>query len=408
MKSGGSSLSGNICYAALHGFYWTDLCAIISFASVWLGYCGYSAAQIGYVLAAGSVTGFLLQAVLADLADRSRRWNAGVLLILLSVSIVLSSLLSLAVGRRGLLLSAALVISIACIDAGQSFVTSIMFMMEKKGIHVHFGVCRGIGSLMYALVSSLLGVLTDRISARSVPAASMILGALMTGTVFLILRKFTDSRPGDSEEIRKENTGKEERREEKRETGNYLSFFRETPGFFVLILGTVCMFLGHTIINNFLFQIVTNIGGNSRNMGTMAAFQGCLEVPIMALADKLISKFGSSKLLALSFISLTLKVLCTFAARSIPALYLTGLWQFIGYGLFVPCSVAYASRIAAPENRVKAQTCFAMCLTTGTILSSLIGGNLIDGVGVTRTLLIFGIVSAAGTVLGISHIDFSK
>ena len=59
----------NIEYAAVNGGYWMVYGVVCSFSSVFLLGKGYSNADIGIILAVGSVAAVFMQPLLADMAD---------------------------------------------------------------------------------------------------------------------------------------------------------------------------------------------------------------------------------------------------------------------------------------------------------------------------------------------------
>ena len=60
----------NIEYALIQGLYWIGFCGIVSYAAVYLQASGYSNTQLGRILAAGYILGFLFPQMLANLIDR--------------------------------------------------------------------------------------------------------------------------------------------------------------------------------------------------------------------------------------------------------------------------------------------------------------------------------------------------
>ena len=63
----------NLQYAGIHGTYWLYYGVICSFASVFLLDRGYSNTEIGIILAIGNIFAVILQPIMGDLADRSRK-----------------------------------------------------------------------------------------------------------------------------------------------------------------------------------------------------------------------------------------------------------------------------------------------------------------------------------------------
>ena len=69
-----------------------------------------------------------------------------------------------------------------------------------------------------------------------------------------------------------------------------LRFAGKYKKFIVFLLGFVFVYFAHTIINNFFIQLITNVGGNSSDMGNAVFLAAMLELPTMAYFTKLSKK----------------------------------------------------------------------------------------------------------------------
>ena len=65
----------NFEYACIHGTYWMVYGIVSSFASVFLLGRDYSNTEIGIILAVANILAVVIQPIVADLADRSRRFS---------------------------------------------------------------------------------------------------------------------------------------------------------------------------------------------------------------------------------------------------------------------------------------------------------------------------------------------
>ena len=81
----------NMEYALIQGLYWIGFCGIVSYAAVYLQARGYSNTQLGRILAAGYILGFLFPQILANLIDRYEKitvYRCQWLLLILQVALV--------------------------------------------------------------------------------------------------------------------------------------------------------------------------------------------------------------------------------------------------------------------------------------------------------------------------------
>ena len=63
----------NSGYGAIFGTYWIIYAVVSSFASVFMLAKGYTNSQIGMTLAAANILAVIMQPLIADLVDRSKR-----------------------------------------------------------------------------------------------------------------------------------------------------------------------------------------------------------------------------------------------------------------------------------------------------------------------------------------------
>ena len=83
----------NSQYSALQGAYWMSFGLIISFAAVFLHDRGYSNSELGIILALGNIAAFILQPIVADFADRSKKWSLPAIIAAITLGSILASLL---------------------------------------------------------------------------------------------------------------------------------------------------------------------------------------------------------------------------------------------------------------------------------------------------------------------------
>ena len=153
------------------------------------------------------------------------------------------------------------------------------------------------------------------------------------------------------------------------------------------------------LINNFFIQIMTNVGGNSKDMGNAIFLAAVLELPTMSLFLKIKNRISCRKLLMISASAFTIKHIITYFASSVAMIYSAQVIQIAGYALFIPASVYYVSRLIDKSDMVKGQALVTGAITVSGVFASLSGGILIDTLGVSSMLLIGALVSGIGTIL---------
>ena len=68
---------------------------------------------------------------------------------------------------------------------------------------------------------------------------------------------------------------------------SFIEFCKKYKKFMVFVLGIVAVFFTHTIINNFFIQVIKPIGGSESQMGTAVFLAAIVELPAMALFNKM-------------------------------------------------------------------------------------------------------------------------
>ena len=172
--------------AGLQAVYWMTYAPIASFAAVYLLSKAFSNQQIGWVLALGNVFAILLQPAMGMLIDRFARFSPKTVLCGLAL-LNLAMLGGLIFLEGGLLWMMALYVGIlALFFTMQPLVNALVFEYINAGHDVSFGMTRAMGSISFAVLSSLLGLWVTRFSTDILP----IVCAILFFILFLIVLSF--------------------------------------------------------------------------------------------------------------------------------------------------------------------------------------------------------------------------
>ncbi|WP_409229156.1 MFS transporter [Gudongella sp. SC589] len=381
----------NFTYAAVQGFYWMYFAVIISFASVFLLDRGYSNSQIGFILAFANILAVLIQPVLADIADRSKKLS------LISVVHVMGAALILGTGslyfmdQRSIVLTSVFVLTGALQISLQPLINSIAFHFSKAGSYINFGATRSVGSVAYAFISSILGVLVLAFGTKTIPLTGVIVIVLLLSALFLTDKLFKKELT-----VHIPDSSFDEPDEDAAIT--LFQFMKRNKIFVVLTLGIMLVFFQNAVINNFLIQILRNIGGDSSQMGRLFSFMALLEMPGLFFFSKLRKRFSSQAMLKLSSLAFIGKVFFTYLAPSVGFVYLAFLFQLISFPLFLSSAVHLADEVMEKGEAVKGQSLVTGMMTLSGVFASLLGGAVLDLGGPSQLLLISTVLAVIGTV----------
>lgn len=365
-------------YSCIQALYWMYFAAIMSFSGFFLLGGGFSNTQIGIIAAVAGILSALLQPVLAGYADRPNSPSLKKL-----IQIFYSIQLFLGIGlffSRSLLLTGLLYgISIALLQLLTPFINALGMESINQGQKLNFGLARGMGSVAYAIICYVLGIVTVKAGVLTIPASVTIFTVLSLGC--LIAFPFTKTARASSDSSRTQGQT------------NPLMFFRKYRRFSLVLIGCIFIYLSHVLLNNFNFQIAQGKGGGSSEMGTAAAIAAMCELPTLFLFGYIIKKVRCDILIRLAGIFFVLKSLGTLLAPGISMYYGVQVFQMLGWGLMTAASVYYVNAVMEPEDAIKGQAYFTMTYTLGSVIGSFLGGALIDFAGV-NSMLLFATVSA--------------
>ena len=169
----------------------------------------------------------------------------------------------------------------------------------------------------------------------------------------------------------------------------------------LILLGTICFFFAHNMINDFLIQIIRNLGGAETELGYATFLAAMLELPVMALIGLVLKKISAGKLLVISGAAFFVKTLILIFAMNMTAMYLSQSFQMLAYAVFVPASAYYVSETMETLDQVKGQAYVSSAITIGGVFSNLICGRILDVFGIKAMLTTGTAVCAVGVIIAL-------
>ncbi|NBH62220.1 MFS transporter [Anaerotruncus sp. 80] len=399
----------NFSYGCIHGTYWMIYGIVSSFASVFLLGRGYLNTEIGIILAVANVVAVVIQPLVADLADRSKKISTIGISQIMTIMMMVMTVGLFALQGKSVALSVVFVLLIAWHTAVQPLINSLSFKLSESGIHINFGIARSVGSLSYSLLCAVLGVLVARFGIEVLPISAEIVMAMMAISLLMTKRQYDKIKNCGKREAAEE-TAAENLTEmvEIAEDINLLEFIRRNKLFFIANIGVIGLYFSNSVMNNYLMQIVTEVGGNSADMGRILSLMAFLEIPTLVFFDKLRAKFTCQFMLKVAAIGFTIKILMCHIAASVSMILAAQVFQLIAFGLFLPAMVHFIDEIMSKGEAVKGQSVFTMMVTITTMLSSLAGGAILDISGAKMLTLVSLIITAAGAVIILATVDRIK
>lgn len=384
----------NIQYALLQGVHWMGFAVASSFAAVYLQYRGYSNSALGLILGIANIAGFALAPMLAQIVDRrGKNCLLRILWLMMAAQVCMLAVFRLTQGSSALL-SVCYCVYLTYYICANPMNTQLCFELERGICHINFGAARGAGSLAFAVFAVPLGSLSSRFSPAILPYMGLGVVALQITMLLILTLRFRNTEEGTA--VR---AGKRE------QSLSLPRFIGANRRFFIMLLGVALLFFCHNLGNNFLINIVRNVGGNEESMGGVNGFMALMEIPAMFLYDRLMRRVSCPSTIRIAAVAFALKGLCIALAPNLPALYGAQVLQSLSFALITPALVRYVDIYIDRKDSAKGQSVAAAMTSLGAIFASSLGGVMFDHMSVLATLLVGTGAAALGAAVCIA---FSK
>ena len=381
-----------VAFALTQATYWMSYSTAIGFAAVYLQSLGCTNTWVGLVLAAGCLAGTLLGALLSDRLDRGLATPSGLLPFLLLGQIIPAVYMLAVPAPSGVPVYLLYTLYIACAIGVNSPDMKVYADLCEGGAIIPFGICRAMGSVGCVIVSLGVGTSIQYISPRALPFIALVLAVFGWIVRFRIYRHPSIGLVGSR----------------KARGVSLPRFISANRRYCVLLLGLIMIFFAYCTTNNFRINIVREVGGDTAQMGVLAAYMVVTEVPVMLLYGKYSHKWDHVTLLRFSFICFILRITAFAVASSMWQLYITGTFQAASFALYAAAIVPYVTAVTDHRDAAKAQNLAFSVITAGSLLASLISGALLDLMSVHQVLWIVCGVCTAGALTAIFALDAKK
>ncbi len=406
----------NSGYGAVFGTYWIIYAVVSSFASVFMLAKGYTNSQIGVTLAVANVLAVIMQPLIADFVDRSKRLDVIGTTEIMTVCMMVFTIGMFTFKGGSLGLCVVFVLLIAFHTVLQPLFNSLAFRLEEAGVSINFGIARSVGSLAYSIFVAIFGTIVEHFGINVMPIASeiscllLIASLAFTGYYFNKGKKQAQQRNIEQETVeqRAETVVEAEESIEEEEEINLIQFIKRNKMFFIMNLGVLGIFFSNAVLNNYMAQICDGVGGSTEDMGRILGVMAFLEIPTMVFFKQLRRRFSCQFLLKIAAIGFTVKIAICWLANSVIMLYIGQLFQPVSFALFLPGMVYFSDEMMSRGEAVKGQALFTTMITITTIFATLFGGMILDASGSKMLTFVSTLLTAAGALVIIFAIDRVK
>lgn len=396
MQTNGTSWT--IKYALLNIAYFAAFCTIHAYAAVYLLAHGFSNTEVGVLLAIANILSSLAQPVIAGLIDKPGPvTNKN--FILASVSIILAgSLLLMLVQANKPVIFVVFALIYTVQLSYMPVMTALCFEYRKAGCNIFFGLARGLGSAGFAFTSVVVGGLVEKNGVFCLLTATVV---MMTISVVIILTFRKPSVDMINEAVTDNDTDISEKRNtgEKKAHNDLREFARIYPAFTLFLVSSVCFYFAHNMINDFMIQIVRELGGAEKELGYSNFLQAILELPVMALIGIVLKKISAKNLLLISGTAFLVKITILIFANNMMWMYISQSFQLLAYAVFIPAAAYYVNETMEELDQVKGQAFITTSIAVGGVFSNFVSGRILDIFGVRHMLIVGTVICAVGVII---------
>lgn len=392
-----------IKFSLLQGIFWMTFSPIFAYASVYLLDKGLTNSKVGVVLGAGSIITVMVQPVMGGLADRAKGLILHKMIIALSILELILCAILLLVPSKIIVVSVVYTLIIAFSSVITPLTYSIGIYFMDRGIPINFGVCRGIGSIAYAIISAVIGVLLTHFD------VSVIIMVTMMIYVLLIISVMCFHFEGIDEKDKRTNLPLKDKGKSANEAPDSLvSFIASHRRYLIVLFGNAIAFVSHNIAGNYTFQILQYHGYGSVEMGRAVFVSAACELPMLFAFSFIIKRIKSGTLYKVALFFMFVKTMCLYEAHGLLMIYIAMSLSILGYGLFAAAGVYYVNDTIENKNQVRGQALMTTTTSVGSVIGSFAGGIIIDKCGVPMMLLISSIMAFIGAAVVIFSAEKGK
>ena len=368
----------NAKYAVYQSLYWMSACFVYGYTRLFMSRLGYSADQVGIILAVDCAAAMVLQPLIARVLEKSERLSMRhVLLGMCLMTLVCGGLLFLP-QRKPVFVCLFAAMSVTTMTI-QPFVNAVGFDYMNRGEKLNFAATRGVASLAFALISKVYGALAE-------VDLNCLLGLYLLCTAGILIGSLVLAGQGT------ETAGAGAR-------VKHGSLLKTYPAFFGMLLGTVLIFFQHGFLDAYLYDIIVAVGGDARELGTALLIGAAVETPMMLMFAWVAKRFGVKRCLCFSAVVMALKTWFILLLGSVWGVYLMRFCHFFSYALLMPAFTYYANERMAEQDRVTGQALITGSISLAGMFSYLTGGLMVSAWGPLRGLLVATLIGMVGGVI---------
>lgn len=374
-------ISHNLRYMLVHGFYQIQMILVVSYASYFLLDKGFGDGIIGVILALANGFSALFQPISGDFLDKHPKVSLHLFAVLILLAEILLSVCLLFLKGATWPVAVVMILVLTLVFSFQPLINSLCFLLESTGIKLNFGLSRGFGSISFAAVSAVIGKALNQ-AAPSILPLFYIIAFICLGIMFLSLP------------VKKQSSEEKQVQEQALPLGKFVVTYRKYM-MFLLGSGLIMIFLQATGCY-FTYQIIASLGGGTTEQGYALAIAAMVELPAMVLSSVVVKKWSAKWVLRAAALFFIIKFIILLSAGTVGGFYIGQVFQFFSFGFFFPVAAVYTATVLPKADMIKGQSLFTTMNSVAGLLSSLLGGLLIEWFDIRVMMYTLFVLAVAG------------
>jgi MFS transporter, PPP family, 3-phenylpropionic acid transporter len=359
------SASRDLRIIRLYYFLWIGAGGFLSpFVSLFYKARGLTGTEIGLLSTFGAITGMLAAPVWGRWGDASRHPRRLIMIALLG-----SACLALLRGIQSLFWTISIFIILdALIGSGAGSLSNVQAVTAANGEKSGFGSVRLWGSLGWAAATPVAGLLIERMGLY-VPFAGY--AAMLAAAVFVLFFMRGQAKPRTTME-----------RPARVPIGQMIRKLAHNRGILGVALAFTAIWITSMGRSQFETLYMNQLGAQASLIGIANTVSALFEVPFMLLADRLVRRHGSGRILRISMLVQAASFLPVVLFPAIPSFFILRIMASIALGLNVPSYYNFLVESAPEGQGGTVVSLFDVTLRSGvSLLAAPLAGLLYDQLG---------------------------
>lgn len=372
-----SYLKKLIKFSGLQWSFFTTWGVFVAFLVFYLGDLGFSNTQIGIMMAVSTLMGILGQPLLGYICDLKRTVKKVFIICMILLALIIvpfsyyqsMTVLLIVMGITGFL------------RIPQPSILDSWILESSPRLATNYGFMRAWGSIGFALMVFFFGRFIEQYGWNFLFISYGIFTVITVLIAFTVKDSYDGSLVPDA---RPSNIG---------------LLFKNKEYVFLLLISLLILIPGQAIMI-YLAVILKSLGGTAADQGYALFIIALSEAPVLFLSRYFVKRFDPLVLLLGTTVFYIIRMLLLLIAATPQFVIYLGIFQGMTFSIFLPTTRYYVNQIAPEGLKTTAQTvCSTVYFGVGGVIASLVGGMLIDNMGINFMLKVFSSTYVVAVVL---------